>query len=104
MSQPHTKEPGMPIVKLLESGRVTLPRELRDEAHLKTGDFMEVTYRDGVFELKPVVTVSSDEARTQIKALLKKSRKAASNLSDKEIDDMVQEAIEATRAQQRSKS
>lgn len=94
----------MPLVKVLESGRVTLPRELREEAHLKPGDFMEVTYKDGVFELKTIVTVSSDKARTQIKALLKKSRKASSKLSEQEIDDMVNEAIEATRSQHRSKS
>ncbi len=47
--------------------------------------------------------MSPDEARQRMKALLTKSRKGAFGLSEDEIAKLVDEEVQAVRAQQREK-
>ncbi len=93
----------MPIIKLLRGGQVTLPQELRKEAQLQEGDLIEVCFEKGKITLKPVVTLSPDEARQRMKALLVKSRTGASEMSEDDIAKLVDEEIKAVRAEQRQK-
>lgn len=97
------KEASMPIIKMLRGGQVTLPQELRKEAQLQEGDLIEVCVEQGKITLKPVVTLTPDEDRQRLRALLAKSRKSASNMSEEDIANLVDEEVKAVRAEQRQK-
>lgn len=93
----------MPIIKLLRGGQLTLPAEVRKEAQLTDGDLLEVSCAKGTIMIKPIVAMSSDEARKRIGALLTKSQRAAaaSGMSEEAITKLVEEEIAAVRAEQR---
>jgi len=82
----------------MKGGRLTLPRELRSAGNLKEGDLVEVTFVNGEYRLKPVITISADAARAELKAAFAKNRKAAKHMSEQEIEDMVEQAVQAVRS------
>ncbi len=94
----------MPVVKVLRGGQVTLPAALRKDVNLEEGDLLEAEIHDGVITLKPVMTLTSQEAKRRIKAIFAKSRGAGQSLSDAEVQSLIDEAITQVRREKRSKS
>jgi len=91
----------MPVVKLLRGGQLTLPAELRKAINLAEDDMLEAEIEDGMITLKPVVTLSPQEAKAQLKALFTQSRKAASSYSEEELEQLVSDSIEEVRKAKR---
>jgi len=62
----------MPLLKILRSGQITLPAELRKQFHLKEGDYLDaVATKEGIL-LKPVAVIERREAG---KSLERQNRK-----------------------------
>jgi len=57
----------MPLVKVLRSGQVTLPAELRKALALHEGDLLEAEVVEGALQLKPVTVIGRAEAWRKIR-------------------------------------
>lgn len=56
----------MALVRMSTRGRVTIPKELRDELKLKPGDGVTFTMTEGVLLLQPVrVNLKDDKGNTR---------------------------------------
>jgi len=49
----------MPLIKVLRSGQVTLPADVRKALALKEGDLLEAEVTEGALRLKPVSVTSA---------------------------------------------
>ncbi|MFN8623327.1 MAG: AbrB/MazE/SpoVT family DNA-binding domain-containing protein [Chloroflexota bacterium] len=52
----------MELIRLRGKGQLTLPDDVRREAHLAEGDYLAVTVRDGQIVLEPKTVVDSAQA------------------------------------------
>lgn len=51
----HAGEPGMTLVKIRGAAQITLPRDIREAAHVKEGDYLEAEVTEnGAILLRPV--------------------------------------------------
>jgi AbrB family looped-hinge helix DNA binding protein len=73
------REQPMALVKVRRAAQITLPREIRDAAHLAEGDYLEAELtRDGIL-LRPVSIGKrepSPEQEAEILAVVDQERKA----------------------------
>ncbi len=69
----------MALVKVRRAAQITLPREIRDAAHLEEGDYLEAQLTDEGILLRPVRIGSrapSPEQEAEILAVVDQERKA----------------------------
>ncbi len=55
------------LLRVLRAGQVTLPAELRRQARIREGDYLEAEVVEGRVILKPVAVMSREEAWRQIR-------------------------------------
>ena len=76
---PPLRDHLMALVKVRRAAQITLPREIRDAAHLEEGDYLEAQLtKDGIL-LRPVSIGSrepSPEQEAEILAVVDQERKA----------------------------
>ncbi|MDQ2694582.1 MAG: AbrB/MazE/SpoVT family DNA-binding domain-containing protein [Pseudomonadota bacterium] len=68
----------MALVKVRRAAQITLPREIRDAAHLQEGDYLEAQLTDEGILLRPVRIGSRDpspEQEAEILAVVDQERK-----------------------------
>jgi AbrB family looped-hinge helix DNA binding protein len=79
LSTHDPREQFMALVKVRRAAQITLPREIRDAAHLAEGDYLEAELtREGIL-LRPVSIGSrepSPEQEAEILAIVDQERKA----------------------------
>ena len=79
LQKPNLGDPPMALVKVRRAAQITLPREIRDAAHLEEGDYLEAQLtRDGIL-LRPVSIGSrepSPEQEAEILAVVDQERKS----------------------------
>ena len=74
---PETQE--MALVRVRRAAQVTLPREIREAAHLKEGDYLDVQVTKEGILLRPVsvdVREPSPEQEAEILAVVDQERKS----------------------------
>lgn len=82
MDSLHTQnlgDPLMALVKVRRAAQITLPREIRDAAHLEEGDYLEAQLTSEGILLRPVSIGSrepSPEQELEILAIVDQERKA----------------------------
>ncbi len=94
----------MPLVKMIRGGQVTFPKVFRDKFGLKEGDLMEYEIReDGIF-FKPKAVIDRSKALHAFsRALAKIQSKAGDtfkNLTEAEIFDLIEEAVQSGKTSQ----
>lgn len=57
----------MPLVKVIEHGRITLPAEAREALRVKEGDYLEAEVVGGEVRLKPVGVVGRQAAWRKVR-------------------------------------
>ena len=72
--------------KIMEKGQTTIPKKIRDEIGLKPGDTVRYSIRDGVIQMRPLISAKS------LKGILKYDGPPVS------LDD-IDEAIEQARTE-----
>lgn len=55
----------MGVTKLGQRGQVVIPKDIRDEIGLKTGDFLEVNYKEGNIIIKVKKLVDMEDTLTE---------------------------------------
>jgi len=88
----------MAFVKVLRGGQITMPKELREGLGIKEGDILEVQREKNKVILKPKVLVDKDQAWARLRKVMAKVGKRHGNISEKEIDSDVLEAIKTIRS------
>ena len=61
----------MPLVKVKNKFQVTIPTEIRGEAHIKEGDILEVAVRNNAIVFRPKVVVDRGSVEAAIEEGLK---------------------------------
>ncbi|MBF0563894.1 MAG: AbrB/MazE/SpoVT family DNA-binding domain-containing protein [Nitrospirae bacterium] len=56
----------MPLVKVKNKFQVTIPTEIREKAHIKEGDILEVVFQDKAIVFKPKVVLDRESAEASI--------------------------------------
>ncbi len=75
---PNLRDRLMALVKVRRAAQITLPREIRDAAHLQEGDYLEAQLTDEGILLRPVRIGSRDpspEQEAEILAVVDQERK-----------------------------
>jgi AbrB family looped-hinge helix DNA binding protein len=90
---------GMPIIKLMQSGQVTLPAELRKRFRLSSGDYLEAEATDRGILLKPVTVVDREKAWDELMAIIDEDKWVGPEPrpSPEEEEGMIFEEVEAFR-------
>ena len=73
------RDQSMALVKLRRAAQLTLPREIREAAHLKEGDYLDVQLTNEGILLRPVsvdVRDPSPEQEAEILAVVDQERKS----------------------------
>jgi AbrB family looped-hinge helix DNA binding protein len=89
----------MPLLKILSSGRITLPLELRVWMGLKEGDYLEVEATLEGILLKPMAVVERQRAGKALGQLLNRMHagQPTSDLSAEEQEELIAEEVKASR-------
>ncbi len=48
---------GMPVIKVIRNGQITLPKEFRDALGVKEGDILEAEMKENQMVLKPKILI-----------------------------------------------
>jgi bifunctional DNA-binding transcriptional regulator/antitoxin component of YhaV-PrlF toxin-antitoxin module len=91
------------VVKLLRNGQITIPAEFRDALHLDDEEALAMTLMDGKLEmqvLRPATNQSGSQWAKDLYDLFAPVRESLEGYSDQEINDAIDEALKAVRAEQ----
>ena len=89
----------MAFVKVLRTGQITLPAELRRKFRLNEGDFLEAAETEGGILLRPVSVVDREKAWERVLSAPKAVRYTGPEPqpSPEEEERLIFEAVEAAR-------
>ena len=62
----YTGENTMPLVKVKNKFQITIPSKVRDEVHIKEGDFLEIEAERETIIIKPKVIVDRNSVAASI--------------------------------------
>ncbi len=89
----------MALLKILRSGQITLPAELRKQFNLAEEDYLEAeATKEGIL-LKPVAVIERQKAGKALLQLLTRvhARQSASDLSSEEQEELIAKEVKAFR-------
>ncbi len=92
------------IVRQLRHGQITIPKEFREALHLGAEEVLAITLQDGKLEIetvKPAVLRGGSQWAKDLYDLYAPVRKSLEGYTEDEINDAIDEAVRAVRAEQR---
>lgn len=94
----------MPVIKILRNGQLTLPAKFRETLELKQGDLLNAGLEEDKIILKPVTTIErkrvKDKTRERFFKLIDKTWDKNKDADPKEVERIVNEAIEEVRREE----
>ncbi len=94
----------MPVIKILRNGQLTLPAKFRETLELKQGDLLNAGLEEDKIILKPVTTVErkrvKEKTRERFFKLIDKTWDKNKDTDPKEVERIVNEAIEEVRREE----
>ena len=90
------------IVRQLRNGQITIPKQIREELGLREDDLLSMSVTDGGLQIKivtPRAKTGSPWAR-QLYEMFAPARESLKGHTEKEINDAIDEALRAYRAEQ----
>lgn len=91
----------MPVIKILRNGQLTLPAKFRETLELKQGDLLDAGLEEDKIVLRPVTTIErkrvKEKARERFFKLINKTWDKNKDTDPKEVERIVNEAIEEVR-------
>ena len=92
----------MTLVKILSSGQLTLPAELREQFNLAEEGYLEAKVTAEGILLKPVTTSERQQAGDALVRLLSRvhAQQPASDLSAEEQEELIAHEVKAARAEE----
>jgi len=94
----------MPVIKILRNGQLTLPAKFRETLELKQGDLLNAGLEEDKIILKPVTTIErkkvKEKTRERFFKLIDKTWDKNKDTDPKEVERIVNEAIEEVRREE----
>ena len=89
----------MALVTVKTKYQVTLPRKLREELGIDTGDLLEAEVQDGKIILTPKEVVDRKAIFAELRIIAEEAEKRwrADGLTDEDIEKMIEEEVAAVR-------
>ncbi len=93
----------MPVMKIMENGQMTIPKQIRDELGLKKGDLVEAERKDGQILITPKKSV---EGRTfqKVLAVMDRVHEKNKGVSEETVVKYANQAIAELREEEYAKS
>ncbi len=91
------------IVRQLRHGQITIPKEFREALHLSGEDMLAVTLQDGKLQIetvRPATQSAGSQWAKDLYALYAPVRKSLEGYTELEINDAIDEAVRAVRAEE----
>jgi AbrB family looped-hinge helix DNA binding protein len=85
------------LVKVVRNGQITLPKEVRRVLDIEEGDFLEVSFNDGLIKIKPKAVVDREMAKGRFFKLVGKIQAKTKNVDTKVVEREINEAIRDAR-------
>lgn len=86
----------MAWAKVLRSGQITLPKEVREKLGLKEGDIVDFEIRDAMVIVRPKLLVDKREALKTLSTAVKKMRRAVKDdIDQKTLEEFMEEAVQS---------
>ena len=91
----------MPWAKVLRSGQVTFPKEVRESLNLKEGDIVDFEITGSVVVIRPKVMI--DKGKAEVWKMFDEMHEKMKDEDPQKIEKLIDEAIEETRKQRTAK-
>lgn len=91
-------------MRQLRNGQITIPKEFREALHLGGDDMLAVTLQDGKLEIEAVKSApkaGGSQWAKDLYDLFAPVRKSLEGYTEQEINDAIDEAVRAVRAEDR---
>lgn len=92
----------MPVMKIMERGQVTIPKEIRDELGLKKGDLVEAERKDNQILITPKKL--GDKAFQKVLAVMDRVNEKNKGVSEETVVKYATQAIAELREEEYAKS
>jgi AbrB family looped-hinge helix DNA binding protein len=91
------------VVKPLRRGQITIPTEFRRQLGIGDDTLLQLTLRQGKIEITPVVVtpVSQTAWARELHAMFADVRRDAQNMTEAEIDALIDESVAEVRSSRR---
>ena len=89
----------MELVTVKTKYQVTIPRKLREELGIDTGDLLEAEVQDGKIVLTPKEVIDRDTAFARMREIAEEAERRwrADGLTDEDIEKLIEEEVAAVR-------
>ncbi len=91
----------MPWAKVLRSGQVTFPKEVRESLNLKEGDIVDFEIQGSAVVIRPKVMI--DKGKAEVWKMFDEMHEKMKDEDPQKIEKLIDEAIKETRKQRTAK-
>ncbi|MGD0232429.1 MAG: AbrB/MazE/SpoVT family DNA-binding domain-containing protein [Syntrophorhabdales bacterium] len=91
----------MPWARVLRSGQVTFPKEVRESLNLKEGDIVDFEIQGSAVVIRPKVMI--DKGKAEIWKMFDEMHEKMKDEDPQKIEQLIGEAIKETRKQRTAK-
>ena len=85
----------MPWAKVLRSGQVTFPKEVREKLGLKEGDIVDFEIREAMVIMRPKLLIDKAEAMKTFSQAVERLRSGVKEgIDQKTLDGLMEEAVQ----------
>ena len=91
----------MPWAKVLRSGQVTFPKEVRESLNLKEGDIVDFEIQGSAVVIRPKVMI--DKGKAEVWKMFDEMHEKMKDEDPQKIEKLINEAIKETRKQRTAK-
>ena len=91
----------MPWARVLRSGQVTFPKEVRESLNLKEGDIVDFEIQGSAVVIRPKVMI--DKGKAEVWKMFDEMHEKMKDEDPQKIEKLIDEAIKETRKQRTAK-
>ena len=91
----------MPWARILRSGQVTFPKEVRESLNLKEGDIVDFEIQGSAVVIRPKVMI--DKGKAEVWKMFDEMHEKMKDGDPQKIEKLIDEAIKETRKQRTAK-
>ncbi len=91
----------MPWAKVLRSGQVTFPKEVRESLNLKEGDIVDFQIKGSEVVIRPKVMI--DKGKAEVWKMLDEMHEKMKDEDPQKIGKLIDEAVKETKKQRTAK-
>jgi AbrB family looped-hinge helix DNA binding protein len=91
----------MPWAKVLRSGQVTFPKEVRESLNLKEGDIVDFEIKGSVVVIRPKIMI--DKGKAEVWKMFDEMHEKMKGEDPRKMERLIGEAVKETRKQKAAK-